>query len=99
MHYNFPGKRLSNKNAWFWEDSLNSDGLWENQINICATFVDDDNFETEVDPCQFPQDNILNGMYDLIPWTNIILIRSFYYTIFAYTIIWKLLLESVVYHH
>ena len=40
--------------------------LWENQINISATFVDDDNFETEVDPCQFPQENILNGMYDLI---------------------------------
>ena len=39
---------------------------WENQINICATFVDDDNFETEADPDQFPQDKIPNGMYDLI---------------------------------
>ena len=39
---------------------------WENQINICATFVDDNNFETEADPDQFPQDNIPNGMYDLI---------------------------------
>ena len=40
--------------------------LWENYINIYATFVDDDNFENEVDPYQLPQDNIPNGMYDLI---------------------------------
>ena len=40
--------------------------LWENQINICATFVDDDDFENEAHPYQFFQDDIPNGMYDQI---------------------------------
>ena len=43
---------------------------WENHINIYATFVDDgniDNSHTNVKvPYQSPQDNIPNGMYDLI---------------------------------
>ena len=43
---------------------------WENHINIYATFVDDndsDNSLTNVEvPYQSPQNNIPNGMYDLI---------------------------------
>jgi hypothetical protein len=42
---------------------------WENHINIYATFVDDDNIDNSHTykkvPCQYPQDNIPNGMYDL----------------------------------
>jgi len=39
---------------------------WENHINMNATFVDDDNFDNGAIPYQSPQDNIPNGMYDLI---------------------------------
>ena len=39
---------------------------WENHINIYATFVNDDNVDNGKDPYQSPQDNIPNGMYDLI---------------------------------
>ena len=43
---------------------------WENHINIYATFVDDDTSDnsltSEKVPYQSPQDNILNGMYDII---------------------------------
>ena len=43
---------------------------WENHINIYATFVDDDNIDNSLTnvkvPYQSPQDNIPNGMYDLI---------------------------------
>jgi hypothetical protein len=43
---------------------------WENHVNIYATFVDDDNIDnshTNVKvPYESPQDNIPNGMYDLI---------------------------------
>jgi len=39
---------------------------WENHINIYATFVDDHNFDNGVVPYQSPQDNIPNGMYDII---------------------------------
>jgi hypothetical protein len=43
---------------------------WENHINIYATFVDVDNIDrSHTDkkvPYQSPQDNIPNGMYDLI---------------------------------
>jgi hypothetical protein len=43
---------------------------WENHINIYATFVDDndsdDSLTSENVPYQSPQNNIPNGMYDLI---------------------------------
>ena len=42
----------------------------ENHINIYATFVDDDNIDNSNTyvkfPYRSPQDNIPNGMYDLI---------------------------------
>jgi hypothetical protein len=43
---------------------------WESHISIYATFVDDDNIDNSHTfvkvTYQSPQDNILNGMYDLI---------------------------------